>query len=220
MKNLLLIFILTLSLSTYAQAPFEGKITYSLDVRGERAQQEKQDLPKEVVAIFKDGKMRFDVITPKLNFHIITIESSHDATFMIELKDEITLKMALKTSTNELKKEFDIDETPKTHFTRERKTIAGYKCKKVVIDSEDGEIYAYVSEDLNAQNLNWLLDENITGTMLEFILVNKERSEGIILQAREVRKMNISDNEFNVPSDYMVISTDGLKNMFGEDGIF
>lgn len=220
MKKLLIIMALTLGLTSYGQAPFEGKITYSLEVRGDAPEEDKQDLPEEIVAYFKDGKMRLDVIAPKFNFHIITNEADKNATFMIELKDEITLKMAIRTNTNELKKEFDVDETPKTRYTRETKKIAGYKCKKVVIDTEDGEAYAYVSEDLNAQNLNWLFDESIKGTMLEFILADKDRTEGIILQAREVRKMSISDVEFNVPSDYMVVSTDGLKNMFGEDGLF
>lgn len=218
MKNLLLIAILLLGLTSYAQAPFQGKITYSLEIIGDDTTGE--DLPDEVAAYYKDGKMRFDVIADKFNFHIVTNEEKQDAAFMIELKEDFVMKMAFRTSKDQLKKEFDIDEIPKTRYTNERKKIAGYNCKKIIIDTDDGKAYAYVTEQLNAQNLNWIFDENIEGTMMEFIVLDNDSNEGIIIRAKEVQKMNIPDVEFEIPSDYMVISEDGLKNMFGEDGIF
>jgi hypothetical protein len=220
MKNLILITVLFIGLTSYAQAPFQGKITYSLEIRGDHDMEEEQDLPDEVVAYYKDGKMRFDVIAKKFNFHIITNEAEQDAAFMMELKDEFTMKMAIKTSKGKLQKEFDIDEAPKTHYTKERKKIAGYTCKKIIIETEDGEAYAYVTEQLNAQNLNWLFDEEVKGTMMEFVVREGDSNDGIILRAINVQKMTIADIEFEIPSDYMVVSEDGLNTMFGEDGMF
>ena len=220
MKNLFLIIALTLSLTSYAQAPFQGKITYDLAINNASTIEEQQKLPKEVVAFYKEGKMRFDIIASDFNFHIITNESNEEATFMMEIKGDFTMKMAFRTNKNRIKDEFDIDETPKIRSSRERKNIAGYTCKKLIIDNNDGEAYAYISEKLNAQNLNWLLDEDINGTLMEFTLRNREDNSGIILRAREVQKMNVSDTEFNIPSDYMVISEEGLKNMFGDKGLF
>lgn len=218
MKNLLLIAIVLLGLTSYGQAPFQGKIIYSLEIIGDDAAD--QDLPDEVAAYYKDGKMRFDVIANKFNFHIVTNEEKQDAAFMMELKEDFTMKMAFRTSKDKLKKEFDVDEAPKTRYTSERKKIAGYTCRKVIIDTEDGKAYAFVTEQLNAQNLNWLFDESINGTMMEFIVLDEDSNDGIILRAKEVQKMKIPDVEFEIPSDYMVVSDDGLKNMFGEEGMF
>lgn len=220
MKNLILITILFFGLTSYAQAPFQGKITYSLEIRGNHDMGEGQDLPDEVVAYYKDGKMRFDIIAKKFNFHIITNEAKQDAAFMMELKEDFIMKMAFRTSKDKLQEEFDIDEAPKTRYTKERKKIAGYTCNKIIIETEDGEAYAYVTEQLNAQNLNWLFDKEVKGTMMEFIVREGDSNDGIILRATNVQKMNISDIEFEIPSDYMVVSEDGLKNMFGEDGMF
>lgn len=219
MKNFLLIIGLIVSLSSYAQASFQGKISYNLTLRGDVDVDDKNELPDEIVAYYKDGKMRLDMIADKFNFHIITNMNEQNATFMMELKEEITLKMAFKTSKNELKQEFEVDNDINTRYTKERKTIAGYRCKKVILDSKDGEAYAYVTEDLNAENLNWVFDETIRGTIMELVILDEKR-EGIILKAKEVRKMNIPDAEFTVPSDYMVITQDGLKGLFGEDGLF
>lgn len=220
MKNLAIIIALIFTLSSYAKAPFQGKITYNLEIRGDVSNEDKQDLPEEVAAYYKDGKMRFDIIADKFNFHIVTNMDEQNATFMMELKEEISLKMAFKTSKNELQKEFEVDSDINSRYTNGRKTIAGYQCKKVILDSEDGEAYAYVTDDLNAQNLNWIFDDEIQGTIMELVLIDDEKNEGIILRATDVRKMNIPDAEFEVPSDYMVITQDGLKGMFGEDGIF
>lgn len=220
MKNLLFFTALFFGLTSYAQAPFQGKINYSFEIRGDNSMNEEQDLPSEVVAYYKDGKMRFDVMTKEFNFHIITNEGRQDATFMMEIKGDFTMKMAFKTSKDNLQKEFDIDEAPNTRYTKEHKKIAGYTCKKIIIETEDGEAYAYVTEQLNAQNLNWLFDEEVKGTMMEFIIRDKDSNDGIMLRALDVQKMTISDDEFEIPSDYMVVSEDGLKDIFGENGMF
>lgn len=220
MKNTLLLLSLILSLTSYAKAPFQGKITYSLDFDGEEANEKQKDLPNEVVAYYKDGKMRFDIITSKFDFHIITNEANQEATLMMELKDQIILKMAFKTNRDKLKKEFDINEIPNTRQTLERKNIAGYLCKKVVIDTKEGEIYAYLTEELNAQNLNWLFDKNLNGTLMEFTLRDNDSNSGMVLRAKEVQTTTVFDAEFEIPADYMVVSEEGLKSMFGEDGMF
>lgn len=220
MKKILLIPALFLCIIIQAQTPFEGKITYNITINGDISQNEKQNLPQEVTALFKDKKMRLNISTDKLDFHIIATEENEEAFFLMELKEDFPMKMAIKVTKSKLKEELNIDSPCSLNYTHQKKNIAGYQCKKVSATIDDGEYYAFVTESINAQGINWLFNEELKGTMLELVIRNKNNTEGLILKATAVNQTTIADTKFEIPADYMIISEEALKDMFDSDTTF
>ncbi len=200
------------SLLTTAQKPFEGIITYGISSTKTNTEAQ-NELPSEIITTYKGGKMNLNVNANKFGFTVITNKDRQESTFIIEIKEGIIMKMALKTTKDDLKAEFDVDNTPDIRYTNQRKRIAGYACRKVILDTDDGSAYAYVTEDINANGINWLFDNKLHGTIMELHLDEDEGSTTIY--AKAVRKMTISDSEFEIPADCMMISSEDAKNMIG-----
>jgi GLPGLI family protein len=114
------------------------------------------------------------------------------------------------------------DENPykdaKVTITEDTKTIAGYKCKKAIIepkDSKDGKLELYFTKELgsNARNASGPFKQ-IEGAVLEYGI--KQQGMDMKFSASTVSKEKVPDTKFNIPEGYTFMSRkDFMKSMGG-----
>ena len=102
----------------------------------------------------------------------------------------------------------------------ETKEIAGYECKKAVInvESDDGtktSFIVYYTNELGGSALNFdnPMFKEIDGVLMEF-----EMEQGPMtmkLEAVSVKKENVPDSDFVVPDGYQELTKEQMQNMFG-----
>lgn len=215
MKNLLLTITLVLIANTLlAQNDFEGVIHYNIEATGPSiTAEDKAKAPKSLTTYYKDGKTRMEVSNAQFNFIVITDNFDGSAAFMVELKAMMGMKVALKTTKEELKEQLDFGHATDVRHFRNKKTIAGYNCHKLQLATAEGVLDAYLADDIKAKGINWLLSDEITGAMLQFTVGDREKGDKLVVTATEVQNTTVNQSQFHIPSDYIIIAPDEFKNM-------
>lgn len=114
----------------------EGSITYSVDFQG---------LPPEAAGMMKGSELKVYFKETKSRSEFTNAFSSNttisDEKTTTTLVDAMGQKYFYKMNKAEMEKENKSAPEPKITYTEEKKTIAGYECKKAVIEtkSEKGE---------------------------------------------------------------------------------
>lgn len=110
----------------------EGSINYSITVDGLPPEQAAFAQGMEMKMTFKNGKTRLDIISAFVNSSVVT-DVKGNSTSISEMMGQKTF---FKTNTeNDKKAKAQID--PKITYIDEKKTIAGYECKKALIEVKD-----------------------------------------------------------------------------------
>jgi GLPGLI family protein len=100
--------------------------------------------------------------------------------------------------------------------TKETKVIAGYKCKKVIATGADDptiKFDVYYTDQLNVTSPNLLGPYSKLGGMLMEYRLKKFGLE-MIFTATEVRKEEVPDETFELPSYYKIISKTEMEEYF------
>jgi GLPGLI family protein len=137
----------------------------------------------------------------------------------IALLDVMGQRFAIKQSAEEIDKQ--MAEMPKTTIKQidETKEIAGYKCKKAEITSEEDEnpIIVYYTTDINGDYDNWGsgggVFKGINGQLMEYEL----NQNGIKMRftAKSVTEKKFKEKDFLMPADYQEVTPEELRKMFG-----
>jgi hypothetical protein len=107
----------------------------------------------------------------------------------------------------------------KIEETKETKEIAGYKCIKIkvtMVDDPSVSFDAYYTKDMGMEAVNDLSPyAGVKGMLMQYRL----RKMGLEMQftAKSVKKADISDNNFEVPAYFKIVSREEMKKFF--DGL-
>jgi GLPGLI family protein len=118
-------------LSAQAQIK-EGSITYSVEFEGLPAEYASMMKGSELKVYFKDKKSRAEMITPMTSNTTISDENTTTT-----LVDAMGQKFFYKMTKADMEKESKKNPDPKITYTEEKKTIAGYDCKKAIVESKN-----------------------------------------------------------------------------------
>ncbi len=203
MKRVLLIALLTFSYLMATSQTFEGKITYSISYESlsEDMASAVEMLPKEQTFYIKNSKSKY-VINSSMSS--TTIISDEKASTSVILLDAMGQKFKMSVNTDEIDEDFgeDLEEEPSIEYVAGTKTIAGYVCKKAIVqlDGVDEKAVFYYTEEIAPLMLNGMEDLSIKGLPLEYII----SAEGMkmVMIATKVEKTTIPDSTFDIPEGY------------------
>jgi GLPGLI family protein len=196
-----------------AQKLSEGKAVFEIsypdsDIPDEQMAQ----MPTEMSILFKGDKSRIDMkMGMGMSTTIIKDGKAKEATTLFDMMGN---KMAVKTSAEDMKKQKEkAGEDNQVKLTDETKDIAGYKCKKAVVTGSDGSFDVYYTDDIVDKSNFDEQFKGISGFLMEF-----QRKQGQInmkMTAKSVSKEKVDDKQFEIPSDYKLMTQDEMKKMFG-----
>ena len=118
-------------LATQAQVK-EGSITYSVDFEGLPPEAAGMMKGSEMKVYFKDKKSRTE-FTSAFSSNT-TFSDENNTTTLVESMGQ---KYFYKMSKADMEKENKKNPDPKITYTEEKKTVAGYDCKKAIVESKD-----------------------------------------------------------------------------------
>lgn len=193
---------------------FEGYIKYKITYEGrELSASEKAQMPSEMTMYYKEGQSRQEMVTAMGT--IVTISDS-ETKETVMLIDMMGSKIAIKSTKEDNEKALAEMEDPEINYIEETKDVAGYTCKKTEVKTDQGQITAYVTEDLKVKNANWNSYKNLKGVMLEYTANSKQDEDlTLVFTATEVKSSKVKKTMFVVPSDFQVVSPEEAKTMFG-----
>ncbi len=223
MKKINLLFLITalcgfMSISfKQAETVKEGVVEFDItfiDLTPEMKQAESM-LPKKMTMIFKDKSFRNEM--PSGMGTTITINNGEKKEFYL-LMDMMGQKTAMKQTDAEMKKQLDGAGVKdlKVTFQKDTKVIAGYTCKKAIINfnmegkAEQIECF-YTPEltDIANHNTSPGFDQ-IKGFMMEYNL--SMQGVKMKLTATKVRKEKVDAKLFEMPEGYKVKTLEELRN--------
>ena len=227
MKNLMTTFtvlltamVISMPVAKAQKAAFTGTVTYYVTVEGDIPEQAKAMMPTEMKAKFSTDKQSM-----VLNFGMMEQKTIYDVAKQEAdiLMNVMGQKLLIKNNATQIedsrKKE---GETLGVKVTDETATIAGFVCKKAVVSKKgkDGSsinIDVFFADDLDVSRFKFSNNfPEISGLPLEFTMKNGPMS--FKLKARSIKKENIAETEFTIPTDYKVVTMEELQGMFGGGG--
>jgi len=200
-----------------AAKAFEGVITFKISYPGSKFTESQLSMfPKILTVAIKGAKSKTEIATGMGIQTEITDYISKSKIGLINIGGQ---KFAVKTSADEIEKEIAKSPQPSIVLTNEQKMIAGYSCKKAIVNVDENgtktafEVYYTNELGTKLANFDSPLYKDIEGIMLEFVMKTPQFT--MKFTATSVEKKNISGKEFDVPSDYVITTQEELKNKFG-----
>ena len=217
MRYTLIACVLCLNIQLWAQNKLiEGKVFYDItypELSGDAKRFEAM-LPKDATVYFKNGKSRVEMPNAAGKITTIADSSMSDVIILLNLNGK---KFAMKKTAEDIKKaQTDLQgggAAPKVNITKtdETKLIAGYTCKKAIIDLLYGEKtisnYCWYTDMLpkimNGTDTNY---EAIEGFMMEYTITQ----DGIkkTLKVRQVFDEKVGDVLFQISPCYRFVKSD------------
>ncbi|MHB8258962.1 MAG: hypothetical protein ACYDCN_09650 [Bacteroidia bacterium] len=210
MKKILLSVVAVAGMFTaQAQIIKEGTVTYSVTVDGMPPEQAAMMKGMELSVSFKDKKSRVD-----FSMTMGTTITVSDDDGSLTLMDMMGMKNYMKMTKADIEKESKKNPEPKITYTEEKKTIAGYECKKAVIDMKDqkGETQKanvwYCEKLISNSAIGKGQFKGLKGAPLEF-----DSNQGPMKMKMTATKVSLSP----VPDSQFKLSTEGYTEMKAED---
>lgn len=202
MKRLLLLSFLALSYVNSSAQEFEGIITFGISYESlpDEMKEAVAMLPKEQTFFIKNNKSKFVQNSSMSSTIVISDSKSNTSTVLM---DAMGQKYKMTIDTDELgdMEKVSSDEI-KIEYVNETKTIAGYVCKKAVVQMEgfDQEAIFYYTEEIAPLMLSGMEGLNLKGLPLEYIISMDGMT--MIMKASKVDKTTIPDSTFDIPEGY------------------
>ena len=215
MKNRIMLLLLALALTSVmnAQSDFEGSITYKiayLSLPDELKEMEAM-LPKKVVKYYKGSQVRVEQSTAGMGQQIVITD--YDKITGVLLMDFLGNKIAMAMPAEDLKAAKTLGNDCKASYKKDTKTIAGYKCKKVLIERDDfpAPVIMYYTNKWKNKEMEY---GSLKGLPLEMTIYK----EGIQMKfsATHVQEETVENEMFSVPDGYEIVTADDLMELFGQ----
>jgi GLPGLI family protein len=171
-------------------------------------------LPKTMTFKFKDDKVAFD-FSGGMGMFKATFVSDLEQKTLLHMVKILNKKYAIMFNQDEI---HGLDEFPEMNIelTSEEKEIAGYNCRKAVINfphDEHTSFSVYFTEDINISSPNWSSPyRDIKGVLMEYQM--KRYNVEMKFTATSVQKANIDESEFERPEDYKIITKKEMDDLF------
>ena len=222
MTGITLFFITMVVLMPLAKAqktPFTGTVVFDVKAEGEIPEQAKSMMPTEMTMKLTSDKQSMAMNFGMMEQKTISDAATQQSSSMMNIMGQ---KLVIKVNAGQIKEQrLKEGETSGVKLTDETKTIAGYPCKKAIITKKlngaDVSMEVFYSDDIDVSKLMFANSiPEVKGLPLEFTMKNGPMS--FKMTARSIKKENIPDSEFVVPTDYKAVTTEELKTMFGGGG--
>lgn len=195
----------------------EGHIVYKIDVSSDDPEMAMgvAMLNGASMEISFQGKKSSTTMNMGAMMSVTTITNEADEVLM--LMGGMMGKKAIKTSVDEMKKSSDSEDMPEfeIQLVKGKKTVAGYECKKAIIESEEGEdvIYWYTEEFKMNNEAQGNANGKIPGVALAF-----ETSNGGMVMSFEASKVDskVKDKSvfsMKIPEGYDEMTYKELNSM-------
>lgn len=172
--------------------------------------------PSSATLKFKKDKFIIEMSTMGMfNTMFICDLTTKTLTQMVKFMD---VKQACIETEKDIQKENDAYKI-KIEETSETKEIAGYKCTRIkvtMVNDPSVTFDAYYTKDMGMEAVNDLSPyAGVKGMLMQYRL----RKMGLEMQftAKSVKKAEVSDNNFEVPAYFKIVSQEEMKKFF--DGL-
>jgi len=227
MKKIFLVLLafafVSVSTSVFAakEKPFRGKITYQISYDTESLPEgASQMLPKTMSLYVGENITKQVLFTGMGKQSVIYDLNEKSKTSFIDLMGK---KFGIKSTTEEIKKEFAMQPEASIEFLDETKDIAGYPCKKLKLTLKDRSTgdttnaFAWYTTDLIVNpdiNFSDAFFNQVKGVLMEFSL---DTGQGIMMNfmATEIDTKKVPAKDFEAPEGYEMITRENLMKMLG-----
>lgn len=196
-----------------SKKPFEGTIVYSLnfDDAGLDPASASMLQGREMIVYIKGDKSKMEMDMGMMKTSTI---SDNKAGTAVTLMDIMGQKLALKMSKEEIEKQRSEVKEPTIKYTDETKDVAGYKCKKAIATTDEGEELAifYTDEIPNRSAANNQF-KGLNGFPLEYQA--NQNGLKMLVTAKSVKVGKVDDSKFKISSEYKEVTQEELQKMFG-----
>ncbi|HEX7412414.1 MAG TPA: hypothetical protein VF411_00105 [Bacteroidia bacterium] len=210
MKKIFLSVVAVAGMFTAQAQIKEGSVTYSVSVEGMPPEQAAMMKGMELSVSFKDKKSRAE-----FSMTMGTAITVSDDDGSLTLTDMMGQKSYIKMSKVDIEKEAKNNPEPKITYVEEKKAIAGYECKKALVEvkSQKGEmekVTVWYCEKLpnNSGGKQMSKFKGLKGAPLEF-----ESNQGPMKMKMTATKVSTAP----VPDSQFKLSTEGYTEMKAED---
>jgi GLPGLI family protein len=171
--------------------------------------------PIKMIVKFKNNVLRADLSAGMGLMKMAVISDANKGT-VIESVKLFNNKFANILDSNQVKKEYATFPAFNLIETKDKKVIAGYKCKRMIVsflDKKHPDFDVYYTDEINLQRSNWSTHFNqIPGVLMEYQL--KKHGLEMRFTAKSVTKSDVEDSSFELPNDYQIISTEKMEEQF------
>lgn len=220
MKNILttaLSAMFLLIFSAVSAQSFEGVIHYKItydNLPAEMAGYESM-LPSEATSTIKGHMVKMEQPL-SMGMKQVTI-MDNQAESGVLLMDMMGKKMAIVLDKESREKYEEEQEAPEFKYVDETKTIAGYKCKKALIEmpAEEGQenvtLEIFYTDEIDSEGMNQM--KGLKGFPLQYSTSNGTFL--MTLTADSVDKKTISEQAFAIPDGYEHMTFDQFQQSMG-----
>lgn len=207
----LLLVLLSGSAPLNAQDFTEGRILYDITFPElDMDEATRGSLPRESVVYVKGDLTRTDLnVGPRMSSTSIYNYKSGEVTALTEFMDSKTYIVMTPgkgpvpaQNNNQL-----------TVFASDRKTIAGFECKRAVMKNKDNvSSNLYYTDRIKARLAVNVQFPGVDGFPMEFMV--DQNGLKMMFSVRQVIQEPVSDSVFSIPSDYRLVTPNDLMQIY------
>jgi len=210
-KMLLLCLGLLIIQPALGQDTFEGTVNYEIDYieLPKEAQAYRNMMPNSMMISLKGGKSRIEQSMGDGNKQVIITDMEEKIGYVA--MNMMGQKMLITIPKDKLESSMEENKDVKIEYLDETKRIAGYDCKKAVLNQNNSTMTVYYTEALPSRAHKDF--SSLKGLPLEY----ETTQNGIHMRisATDVAKKSMGANLFNKPTGYHEISFDQMMQMSG-----
>lgn len=208
MKTFKLIVALAFLFPAYLSAQgFEGIIKFSMEYKGDQADQMAMAAPKSNIITIKGNKAKVVMEGGMMAMMIGDVINLGDEkmTYFVQA----SAKTVYKVKSEELSGDDKDKKDPKVSKESGTATILGYKCQKYKVETDNGVNYVWATKDIDLGNADYrgkVSYKGVDGVVMkqEMNMEQQGMKITVIMTMTQFEKKTISDSEFTIPSDYTV----------------
>lgn len=170
--------------------------------------------PNKMLVKFKDNKSVAEM-SAGMGLLTMSFVSDYDKKIVTQLVKLLNKKYSSVSTEDDIKRENEASPIV-IEKSNESKIIAGYRCKKAVVNFKDNShlpFDIFYTDEIELEKPNWNnVFHEIDGVLMEYQLTRYNLE--LRFTAQRVVKATIEDSDFETPSDYKPISQKELEELF------
>ncbi len=202
---LIIVFFNTTSFSQNLNGEIEFEIKYELT---KELEPQRSSLPTKMITYMSNGYSRKEELT-RIGTQVLINDNNNNKSYLLmEIAEE---KLAIQVQ--DIADSVNIKE--KITYINQSKNIAGYLCKKAIINTYDSNIEdANTIEVFYSDEISGVFDlkfKNLKGTPLEYTI----KSDGMIItySATYISTNKQGDYMFEIPKDFNILTMSEFKRL-------
>lgn len=203
------------------EKPFRGKITYRISYEAENLPEGASEMMPKTMSLYVGENVTKQVLFTGMGKQSVIFDLNEKTkTSFIDLMGK---KLGIKSTSEEIKREFGMQPEASIEFLDESKDIAGYPCKKLKVTLKDRtsgdttHAFAWyttalkVSPDINFSDAFF---NQVKGVLMEYQL---DTGQGMMMnfQVSEIDNKKVPAKEFDFPEGYEMTTRENLMKMLG-----